>query len=287
MLTEAVAASRCRRAARPHAVPGGGPAGRGRRRGDAVARADRGAGTGLPARPVQHGHLLRTGRDRGVHVERPWRAGTGGALHSPGGRGERRRSAPPRWGRWSGSAGRSGRRGASTRSRTAPTWWSWRAASAWRRCGGRSATSWQRQQAGRGRVFVLVGARSPDQILFHEDLRPGSRRASTWASPSTSAAPGWMGLVGVVTALLPGAPFEASGSLAPALRSRDHDALRWPRPGGPGGRPRARPGLAGAQHAVRHRPVRPLPARAAAGVPRRPDRPLRGPGRRLFMERNR
>ena len=28
------------------------------------------------------------------------------------------------------------------------------------------------------------------------------------------AAPGWTGLVGVVTALLPGAPFEAPGSLA-------------------------------------------------------------------------
>ena len=71
-----------------------------------------------------------------------------------------------------------------------------------------------RQQAGRGRVFVLVGARSPDQILFHDDLRAWERAGVHVGISVDVGAPGWDGVVGVVTALLPGAPFEASGSLA-------------------------------------------------------------------------
>jgi anaerobic sulfite reductase subunit B len=71
-----------------------------------------------------------------------------------------------------------------------------------------------RQQAGRGRVFVLVGARSPDQILFHDDLRAWAGADVHVGISVDVGAPGWEGVVGVVTALLPGAPFEAPGSLA-------------------------------------------------------------------------
>jgi len=71
-----------------------------------------------------------------------------------------------------------------------------------------------RQRAGRGRVFVLAGARSPDQILFHEDLMAWEQAGAHVGISVDVASPGWRGLVGVVTALLPGAPFEAPGSLA-------------------------------------------------------------------------
>ena len=71
-----------------------------------------------------------------------------------------------------------------------------------------------RQQSGRGRVFVLAGARSPDQILFDEDLRAWERAGVHVGVSVDVGAPGWTGVVGVVTALLPGAPFEASGALA-------------------------------------------------------------------------
>ncbi len=71
-----------------------------------------------------------------------------------------------------------------------------------------------RQQAGLGRVFVLAGARSPDQILFHNDLRTWAQAGVHVGISVDVGAPGWTGLVGVVTALLPEARFEASGALA-------------------------------------------------------------------------
>jgi anaerobic sulfite reductase subunit B len=71
-----------------------------------------------------------------------------------------------------------------------------------------------RQQAGRGRVFVLVGARSPDQILFPDDLRDWRKAGAHVGISVDFGASGWTGVVGVVTALLPGAPFEEVGSLA-------------------------------------------------------------------------
>ena len=71
-----------------------------------------------------------------------------------------------------------------------------------------------RQQAGRGRVFVLAGARSPDQVLFQHDLREWEEVGAHVGISVDVGAPGWNGLVGVVTGLLPTAPFEAPGSLA-------------------------------------------------------------------------
>ncbi len=71
-----------------------------------------------------------------------------------------------------------------------------------------------RQQAGRGKVYVLAGARSPDQVLFHQDLREWEEAGVHVGVSVDVGAPGWTGLVGVVTGLLPAAPFEASRSLA-------------------------------------------------------------------------
>jgi len=71
-----------------------------------------------------------------------------------------------------------------------------------------------RQEEGRGRVFVLAGARSPDQILFHDDLRAWQRHGVHVGISVDVAAPGWKGVVGVVTALLPRAPFEVTRSMA-------------------------------------------------------------------------
>ena len=71
-----------------------------------------------------------------------------------------------------------------------------------------------RQEAGRGRMFVLVGARAPDQIPFAQDLDRW-RRAGAYVGISVDVgAPSWSGVVGVVTALLPEAPFDPSRSIA-------------------------------------------------------------------------
>ncbi len=71
-----------------------------------------------------------------------------------------------------------------------------------------------RQRAGRGRVFVLAGCRSPDQILFREDIEAWERAGVHVGISVDVASPGWDGVVGVVTGLLPDAPFEARDALA-------------------------------------------------------------------------
>ena len=71
-----------------------------------------------------------------------------------------------------------------------------------------------RHRAGRGGVSVLAGARSPDRVLFREDLEAWERAGAHVAVSVDVAAPGWGGVVGVVTSLLPDAPFEAAGALA-------------------------------------------------------------------------
>jgi anaerobic sulfite reductase subunit B len=71
-----------------------------------------------------------------------------------------------------------------------------------------------RQQSGRGRVVVLAGARSPDQILFSEDLAAWERAGAHVGVSVDVGAPGWTGTVGVVTELLPAAPFWAPSTVA-------------------------------------------------------------------------
>ena len=71
-----------------------------------------------------------------------------------------------------------------------------------------------RHRARRGRVLVLAGARSPDQILFPDDLWAWERAGAHVAVSVDVGAPGWTGTVGVVTDLLAAAPFDARGARA-------------------------------------------------------------------------
>jgi NAD(P)H-flavin reductase len=72
----------------------------------------------------------------------------------------------------------------------------------------------RRQQGGRGRVFVLVGARSPEQVLYGDDLEEW-RGAGIHVGISVDVgAPGWTGTVGVVTVLLESLPLEVEGACA-------------------------------------------------------------------------
>jgi anaerobic sulfite reductase subunit B len=72
------------------------------------------------------------------------------------------------------------------------------------------------EQSGRrgGRVFVLVGARSPGQVLFPEELEAW-RAAGVHVDVAVDVgAPDWGGSVGVVTVLLPQASFEPATTVA-------------------------------------------------------------------------
>jgi len=53
-----------------------------------------------------------------------------------------------------------------------------------------------------GRVFVLVGARQPEQIIFGDDLQAWSEAGAHVAVTVDTAGPAWRGHVGVVTTLL-------------------------------------------------------------------------------------
>ncbi len=72
----------------------------------------------------------------------------------------------------------------------------------------------ERQRRGEVRLFVLVGARSPDQVVFDEDL-VAWRAAGVQVRVSVDVAPsGWRGTVGVVTTLLPDTPFDPARTVA-------------------------------------------------------------------------
>ncbi|MGO9457971.1 MAG: FAD/NAD(P)-binding protein [Acidimicrobiales bacterium] len=64
------------------------------------------------------------------------------------------------------------------------------------------------------RVFVLVGAREPAQVLFADDLRAWSDEGATVAVTVDTSGPEWDGHVGVVTTLLPSAGFDPAGTTA-------------------------------------------------------------------------
>jgi NAD(P)H-flavin reductase len=57
----------------------------------------------------------------------------------------------------------------------------------------------------RDRLRVLLGARSPDQLLYRHELARWQDRAAEVRVTVEHAAPGWVGRVGVVTDLLAGA----------------------------------------------------------------------------------
>ena len=62
---------------------------------------------------------------------------------------------------------------------------------------------------GAGRVFVLVGAREPDQFVFVDDLAAWEQDGVAVLSTVDRPAPGWGGRVGLVTTLLANAGFDA------------------------------------------------------------------------------
>lgn len=71
-----------------------------------------------------------------------------------------------------------------------------------------------RQRRERSRLFVLVGAKSPDQVVFADDLEAW-RGSGAYVDVSVDVAPaGWSGTVGVVTALIPAAPFDPARTVA-------------------------------------------------------------------------
>ena len=117
-------------------------------------------------------------------------------------------------------------------------------------------------------VALLVGARSPDDLVFRSELDAWLDRTDVQVEITVDYAPGggddrWTGHVGLVTELFRQADVSTRVDGRVRLRPRGHDALH--RPGAP--RPR-RPGpvdrlSAGTQHALRHRPLRALPARSA------------------------
>ena len=72
----------------------------------------------------------------------------------------------------------------------------------------------ERERAGRGRVVVVSGARSPEQVLFADDLDAWRRSGSYVAVTVDVAGPGWEGPVGVVTTLLPDLPVDWSDAWA-------------------------------------------------------------------------
>lgn len=68
--------------------------------------------------------------------------------------------------------------------------------------------------SGPRRVVVLVGARTPDQLVFRQDMKAWESLGAEVALTVDMAAPGWEGNVGVVTQLVQGANFEASRAMA-------------------------------------------------------------------------
>ncbi|HEX6233060.1 MAG TPA: FAD/NAD(P)-binding protein [Jiangellaceae bacterium] len=66
-----------------------------------------------------------------------------------------------------------------------------------------------------GRISVLVGARSPDDLLFLDELRALADDPRLHVAVTVDhAEPGWAGPVGVVPELIPDAPFDPSNATA-------------------------------------------------------------------------
>ena len=66
------------------------------------------------------------------------------------------------------------------------------------------------RHSGAGRVFVLVGAREPDQLVFLDDMAKWEKKGVVVLSTVDRPAPGWDGRVGLVTTLLANAGFDPS-----------------------------------------------------------------------------
>ncbi len=72
----------------------------------------------------------------------------------------------------------------------------------------------QRHQDGPVRVFVIVGAREPGQIIFNDDLEGWAHAGARVMVTVDVSQPGWKGDVGLVTARLNEADFDPVGASA-------------------------------------------------------------------------
>jgi NAD(P)H-flavin reductase len=71
------------------------------------------------------------------------------------------------------------------------------------------------EQPERGRLVVLVGARTPEDLLFRDELEAWQRRADLTVLVTVDRAPtGWRGRVGVVPALLADVELAADHTIA-------------------------------------------------------------------------
>jgi NAD(P)H-flavin reductase len=79
----------------------------------------------------------------------------------------------------------------------------------------RGAISYLVDKPGRtGKVFVLVGAREPDQITFPDDLERWERDGAIVKITVDVADAGWKGAIGVVTTLLSTVDFDPARTVA-------------------------------------------------------------------------
>ena len=201
----------------PRRVPGARAAAGDRGHVDAGARGDDAAR--VRAGPVHDARSRRRRRGADLDQRRPGRPGAARAHGARRGRRHRGDLRAPSPGACSACAGRSAGRGRSTTSR-APTWWSWPAASGWRRCGRRSCGCSHGASATGGSSCCTAAGRPT----------PPLPRASSrgWDAAVTVDAAGrdWRGRVGVVTKLIDGAAFDPGSAVAHDVRARGDDALR-------------------------------------------------------------
>ena len=126
-----------------------------------------------------------------------------------------------------------------------------------------------------GSVAILIGARTPDELLYADEIERWRALPDVHVEVTVDAATqGWTGNVGLVTTLLDAASDHTELDECVRVRTRGDDPRRRPRHRGL--RRRRRPGahLAGTQLPVRSATVRPLPAGAAVRLCRRPGRQL-------------
>ncbi|HYA45397.1 MAG TPA: FAD/NAD(P)-binding protein [Acidimicrobiales bacterium] len=64
------------------------------------------------------------------------------------------------------------------------------------------------------KVVLLFGGRTPDQLIFQSDLDAWAEQGAEVLTTVDMAANGWKGNVGVVTQLIPNAPFDPSRAMA-------------------------------------------------------------------------
>ena len=91
--------------------------------------------------------------------------------------------------------------------------WSRSAESACHRCAARSCGCWPRREH-YGRIVLLYGARTPDQLLFTDELEEWTQRGLEVLVTVDAAGPEWIGHVGVVTRLIRRAGLQSENMVA-------------------------------------------------------------------------